>query len=262
MKNYLLYRGQIIHLGLLTQAILSPINTCPMTNFSCLIVEDNEVDLLTLKTLLAQVPFLSQIDCCSTAMDALARLGSTKYDLVFLDICLPDMSGMDFLRDLPYRPPIIVCSAHVQFAEPCYDLTIADFLLKPFERSRLMRAINRALTISLNDRSLTYSHGIFLHTARRLQQFLFTDIKYIEAHGAYSKIYSGNEVVTVNDSISWIESQLPPGQFVRIQKSFIINLTQITAIEARNIWLGGTKLSVGQQYRDQLRQFVGNFADK
>lgn len=233
-----------------------------MTTFSCLIVEDNEADSLALKNLLAQIPFLSQVDSCSTAMEALTWLGSTKYDLVFLDVQLPDMSGMDFLRDSPQRPPIIVCSSFMEFAAPCYDLTVADFLLKPFERPRLMRAINRALSISLNDRGMTYSDGIFLHTARRLQQFLFADIKYIEAHGAYSKIYSGSETVTVSDSISWIESQLPPKQFVRIQKSFIINLKQITAIEARNVWIGATKLSVGQQYRDQLRQFVGSSVEK
>ncbi len=228
-----------------------------MLHVSCLVIDNNEADTLALQTLLSQVPVFTRIDHAPTASEAIFRLRSEHYDLVFLDMNLPDMSGIEWLRNTPQRPPVVALSADADDAVPCFDLNVADFLLKPFERPRLLRAMNRALIVKLTERSQTYSQGIFMHTARRLQQFLFDDIQYIEAHGAYSKIYTGHETTTVSNSISWIESQLPPHQFVRIQKSFVVNLKRITAVEARHVWVGKIKLSIGQQYREQLRQFVG-----
>lgn len=227
-----------------------------MLYISCLLIDGNEADSLALQTLLSQVPVFTRVDHASTGSEALCLLASSHYDLVFLDMNLPDMPGLDWLCMTPQRPPVIALSTIAEQAVPCYDLNVADFLLKPLERARLLRAINRGLTINLTERSQTYRQGIFLHTARRLQQFLFDDIQYVEAHGAYSKICTDTETTTVSDSISWIESQLPPSQFVRIQKSFMVNMKRVTAVEARNVWIGKTKLSIGQQYREHLRQLV------
>ena len=227
-----------------------------MKKFSCLIVEDAEFDAHILRNMLTKQGVFQQIDWCQTAAEALHRLAASAYNLVFLDMRLPDQLGTDFLRDTPRRPPVIVITASLEYAVPCYDLTVADFLVKPLEPSRLQRAINRALSSSQPERDSPFTTSIFFQANRRLQQFPFSDIHFIEAHGAYAKIHSPQGVTVVSHAISWIETQLPTNQFLRVQKSFIVNLRYVTAIDARNVWVNTTKLSVGTQYIDALRQLI------
>lgn len=227
-----------------------------MKRLSCLIIEDIEIDARILMNMLSELPLLYQADWASTATDALSRLMNQTYDLVFLDMRLPGLLGTELLRDMPQRPPVIVTTSYVEFAEPCYDFDVADFLMKPFVISRLQRSINRALTRNLTQAAQSVAASIFLPTNRRMQQFHFRDILFIEAHGAYTKIHGSQGITIVSTSISWLEAQLPTSAFMRVQKSFIINLHYLTAVEARCVWVGETKITVGTQYRDQLRQLI------
>ena len=227
-----------------------------MKRLSCLIIEDTESDARVLMSMLTRPQVFQQVDWSQTAADALYRLVTASYDLIFLDMRMPDQLGTDFLRDTPQRPPVIVTTANVEYAEPCYDLDVVDFLSKPFEQSRLQRAINRALSSSLAAPPQPYTNSIFLQANRQMKQFHFSDIHFVEAHGAYAKIHSAQGVTVVSHAISWIETQLPATLFLRIQKSFIVNLHHITAVEAKSVWINTTKLSVGSQYVEPLRQFV------
>ena len=227
-----------------------------MKKLSCLIVEDAELDAHLLMNILKQQALFQHMDWSQTATDALCRLATTSYDLIFLDMRMPDQLGTDFLRDTPHRPPVIVMTASLEFAVPCYDLSIVDFLSKPLEQPRLQRAINRTLSKSQTEPINPYTNSIFFQANRQMKRFLFNDIHFVEAHGAYAKIHSSQGATVVSHAISWIETQLPANQFLRIQKSYIVNLHHITAIEARSVWVNTTKLSVGTQYVDQLRQFI------
>lgn len=228
-----------------------------MKRLSCLIIEDTESDARSLMNMLTQPPLFQRTDWCQTAADALNRLAANTYDLVFLDIRLPDQTGINFLRDTPRRPPIIVMSASLEYALPCYDLQVVDFLSKPFEQSRLQRAIVRALSSNPQESNQSYANSIFLQTNRQLKKFLYGDIQYVEAHGSYTKIHTAQDITIVSHAISWIETQLPATQFLRIQKSFIVNLHHIAAVNSKYVWINTAKLSIGTQYVDLLRQFVG-----
>lgn len=229
-----------------------------MNSLSCLIIEDSESDARLLTGMLDQLSIFQKIDETQRATEALDQLITFPYDLIFLDIRLPDLPGMDFLRYTPHRPPTIVTTAFLDYAVLCYDLQVADFLLKPFELSRLQRAINRALKSTHEESIKPQTTSIFLQANRQMKQFHFLDIDFIEAHGAYSKIHTTGGVNIVNHAISWIEAKLPLFQFIRIQKSFIVNLSHITAVESRSVWINTTKITVGSQYISQLRQLVKN----
>ena len=227
-----------------------------MKKHTCLIIKDTKADQDIVQELLKQVPLLMQVDCCTTAADAFRLLTEHVYDLIFLDMQLPGQSGLDWLRASPHRPPVIITTAFPDFAVDCYDLNVADYLLKPFPLIRLQRALNRALTMQVSERSLTDRDSIYLYHDRRLQQFRFDDILYFEAYGAYTKIHSITDFVAVNESISAIEERLPGGQFMRIQKSFIVNIDKLTAVGHRQVWLNDVQIPIGTQYRESLRQLI------
>lgn len=227
-----------------------------MNKFSCLIIEDTDEDAQFLRDTLVALSIFQQIDVSNTATSALSRLATIHYDLIFLDMQMPDQLGIDFLRETQNRPPVIVVSANVSYALPCYDLEIADFLSKPFEPSRLLRSIKRAFNKTPTAVKKISQNIIFLQANRQTIPFRFKDICFVEAHRDYTKIHSPQTVTIVSHTISWIEMQLPADTFMRIQKSFIVNLNWITAIESRSVWVNKIKLSVGTQYADKVRQFI------
>jgi DNA-binding LytR/AlgR family response regulator len=229
-----------------------------MKPLSCLIIEDLEADAQLLMQMLSELPVAFKADWCQLPTDVLNRMQQSAYDLVFLDIRLPGLLGTDLLRDMPYRPPVIVVTAYTEYAVDGYDLDVADFLLKPYGRSRLLRAVNRALNRgdNLMSHNLHLQDSIFLQANRRLQQFKFTDILYVEAQGIHAKIHRRQDATVVSHSISCLENQLPTAQFMRVQKSFIVNVQHITAVDARSLWIGLIKISVGARYREPLKQFL------
>lgn len=237
-----------------------------MKPLSFLIIEDKKADAHQLLHLLSELPLLHQTDWIQTTTDVFNRLSSGEYDLVFLDIRMPTLQGTDLLRLMPNRPPVIVVTAYIEYAVPSWDLDVTDFLIKPLDRFRLQRAINRALIgpapVSLAPVSPppplkgSASPSIFLPVNRRMQQFYFKDILFIEAQGALAKIQESEGSTLVRTSLTRLETDLPVDQFMRVQKSFIVNIAHIKAIENRNVWVGQTKISVGEPYREQVRQFI------
>ncbi|GAB4040884.1 LytR/AlgR family response regulator transcription factor [Spirosoma jeollabukense] len=227
-----------------------------MKKLSCLLIEDNEFDAQLLMEMLKQQALFQQMDWSQTTADAYHRLVTTTYDLIFLDMHMPDQQGIEFLHDTPNQPPVIVVTAGLEYAARCYELDVVGFLVKPFERFRLYKAINRALSGSRTGLDNPFANSIFLQTNRQQRRFRFNDIQFIEAHGTYTKIHTLQEITVVSHAISALEAQLPATQFMRVQKSFIINLNHITAVEARCVWINTTKVAVGAQYVDLLQKSI------
>lgn len=229
-----------------------------MKELSCLIIEDLEADAQMLMQMLSELPIVLKIDWSQTASDLLNRLQSETYDFIFLDIRLPMLNGIDLLRETPHLPPVIIVTAYLQYAPDGYDLQVADFLLKPYNRSRLQRAIKRALKGSHIPAIHAFlpPESIFLQASRRMKQFLFRSILFIEARGGDAIVHSSQDATTVSHSISWLEAQLPAKQFIRVQKSFIVNIHHITAADARNLWVGKIRITVGIPYRERLKQIL------
>lgn len=234
-----------------------------MKPLSCLLIEDLEADAQGLMQMLSELPVAVEIDWCQTPSEVLNRMQRSAYDLIFLDIQLPGLLGTDLLRNTPQRPPVIVVTDYIEYAVDGYDLQIADYLLKPYDRPRLQRSINRALNSTGNQTQpiLRPLDSIFVQSNRRMQQVHFQDILYLEASGIYTKIHSVRDVMIVSHSISWLEKQLPKNQFIRVQKSFIVNARHITAVDARSLWINTTRITVGTQYRDPLKQFLMGRSD-
>jgi two-component system response regulator LytT len=232
-----------------------------MINYTYLIVDDSPADVELLKHQLSLIPILKQVIVCGAVNEALAHLMTQPCHLLFLDLNLPGQLGIDWLQTSPHRPPVIVTTSSSDYALDCYDLEIVDYLVKPYTTDRLMRAISRTFDDKISKPRVD-AQNIFLHVNRRLRKFNFHDIMYFEAFAAYTKIHTVSEVVVTSESISMLEGRLPSSQFIRIQKSFIINLEKLTAIEHRAVWLNETKLPVGQRFREMIGELFRSKSSK
>ncbi|MEZ4902524.1 MAG: LytTR family DNA-binding domain-containing protein [Spirosomataceae bacterium] len=226
-----------------------------MRNYLPLIVEDNPCAYLLLRDFLEKLPFFEKPLTCDTALEALKILKQNAVDILFLDINLPDMSGLELLKACPKPPPTIITSCDPSFAVESFDYDVADYLLKPFSFARMTRAVNRALEMEVASQSVADSNGIFLKVGRQLKRFQFNDISYVEAFGIYAKIYHHNQITVVNETITSLEQRLPKRYFVRVQKSYIINLDKVESIDTKNLQMGHAKIPIGLTYRDSLKGF-------
>jgi len=227
-----------------------------MINYSCLIINDSETDVRVLQNQLNKLLMLKPIDVCSSVDEILPHLIQRPYDLLFLDMNLPGQSGINWLRTSTHRPPTIVTTSSPDFAVDCYELDVADYLVKPISADRLFRAINRGLVGRTPQQIGSDTRTIFLPVNNSLQKFSFEDINYFESHGTYTKVHTRTDILLVNESISSLQERLPSRRFMRIQKSIIVNLTKLTAIEPCFVWLNDAKLPTGKAYRDSLKHLV------
>lgn len=232
-----------------------------MKNYLPLIVEDDDSSTLILMEYLQKLPFLQKPIVCKTAFEALGALKQHHFDMVFLDMHLPDLSGEELLQFFPKRVPTIITTSDPNFAVNCFDFDVADYLMKPFSFLRCVRAVNRALEMQVSDNSVADAHSIFLKVGRQLKQFHYKDIDYVEAFGIYSKLIGHHQVTVVNETITSLEERLPKRNFARVQKSYIVNVEKIATYDTKYLQLGTTKIPIGLTYRNSLQGFW-NLLDK
>jgi DNA-binding LytR/AlgR family response regulator len=225
-------------------------------NRSVLLVEDDESAILVIQSYLNRLPFFAKPTICSCAGEMFNFLNSQEFDLLLLDMYLPDLSGMDVLQSIPSRPPTIVTTADPVFAVDCYDLDVADYLVKPFSFQRFVRAINRALKVQFTPNSLTDNQAVYLKIGRSIQRFQYDQIEYIEAFGVYSKIWQNGRATIVNEPISVLEGHLPNERFLRIHKSYIIGLASLNSYSHSNLIIGSTRVPLGSAYRPKFEGFL------
>ncbi len=227
-----------------------------MKSYRILIVEDEEFNITILKEHLSRLPFISSADVCQTAGDAFDRLTHNTYDMVFLDMGLPDLSGTELLEALPKHPAVIATTAHPNYAVECYTLNVIDYLLKPYTHQRFVKAVGRALNVQFTQHGITESKSIFVKVSRSMQRFTYDEISYIEAFGIYSKIIHNQRVTVVNETISSLEARLPKQEFMRVHKSYIVNLDSISSYGHANLQIGGSRIPLGALYRSKFEGFL------
>lgn len=222
-------------------------------NLSVLIIDDEPQHSAQLVEFLKRLPYLVQMKVIHQSEEALKDLIDNTYDLLFLDLEMPNINGMELLQTFTL-PPTIVVSAHPSFAVNCYDLdSVVDFIEKPASFSRILRALQRALS----QMKVPANNHLYLKVGRQIRHFNTDDIVYIEADGIYSKVWSQNrDFVLVNDNITEVEKKLIHTRLVRLHKSYIFNLNHITSFDSRNLWLGEEKFQVGVQYRGKLAELL------
>lgn len=226
-----------------------------MKNRHCLVVEDSQPYILLLQNYLKKVPFFSHVSSCDSVGEAYEILSSEKIDLLILDIELSDVSGLSLLRGLPSSnlPPTILISSHTEYAVESYEIGVAvDFIKKPFDFERFLLALNRALNIQIQKSSYSEPNFILLKKGRILQRFNYEEIKFIEAYGIYTKIYTYKGIEVVNENISSLEKKLSNYKFSRVHKSYIVNTDKITSVDNKSFWIQEQQVPIGRFYRPQF----------
>ncbi|MCW5912931.1 MAG: response regulator transcription factor [Cyclobacteriaceae bacterium] len=213
----------------------------------CLIIEDEPLAADILRDYIGQVSFLKLQGVCTDAVGALELLHTEPVDLLFLDIHLPGLKGLDFLRTLKNPPAVILTTAYHEYAVESYELNVADYLLKPIEFKRFVEAINKIKPGTGNP-----PETITIHSEKKTVIIPTQEIVYIESQKEYIKIQTTQSSHITKYALSKMEEELNPARFIRIHRSFIISLGKIKAFNGHEVELTGKTIPIGGNYREQV----------
>jgi DNA-binding LytR/AlgR family response regulator len=230
----------------------------------CIAVDDEPLGLHLLEDYLTRVPDIRLVAKCSDAFEAGKVLRSQPIDLMFLDIQMPGLSGLQFIESLAQKPMIILVTAYEQFALEGYALDVVDYLLKPVELDRFLKACNKAwdlhqLRLTGGAQASKGPDYFFVNSDYSLLKIQFEDISWIEGLRDYVKIHlKGNgRPVVVRMSVKGVEAELPPADFIRVHKSYIVSVKDITAVRKNSVFIKEHEIPVGDTYRDTLIRLTG-----
>lgn len=227
---------------------------------NCWIVDDEPLALSLLESYVLKTPFLRLTGKYSNAVSAMSRIGEEQVDVLFLDIQMPEVNGMEFARTISSKTRIIFTTAFSEYALEGYKVSAVDYLLKPFSFTDFLEAARKALTWF----EMTTSHpapeirkeevGIFIKSEYKLIHILYGDILYIEGLKDYVKIFTVNDVKPVLSlmSLKALEEQLPLDRFIRVHRSYIIQKSKITSINKNRIVINKQQIPIGETYRKQF----------
>lgn len=228
----------------------------------CIIVDDEPLVRELLEDNIRQVPFLELVRSCKNAMEALEALQEEQVDLIFLDIQMPRLSGLQFLQSMDHPPLVIMVTAYEKYAVDGFNLQVADYILKPFSFDRFLKACNRAAELfrlkNVAIPSEIKSQDFFVNVEYTLVKIVVADIDYIEGLKDYIKIYlsSRPKPVLTRMSLKAIEAKVPAGTFIRTHKSFLVAISRITTIKRDFVCVGTTEIPVSETYRENISRIL------
>ncbi len=228
-----------------------------------LAIDDEPLALQQLATYINKVPFLDLVGQCQSAIDAQKILSEEVIDVMFVDINMPDLNGLDFVKTLAAPPLVVFTTAYSEYAIEGYKVNAIDYLLKPFGMDDFLRAANKVkqqydLTHTTEVSKVDDSDAIFLKTEHRIVRIKVANIRYIEGMSEYLKIHlNEGKPLVVLLSMKKMEERLPSTEFMRIHRSYIINLNEIQEVNKNRVILDSeTYLPIGDLYREQLNQYI------
>lgn len=217
----------------------------------CLIVDDEPVAQRIIASYLDEIPDMEVVGCCINAIEAMTFMENHMIDLLFLDIEMPKIKGLDFLKSLHHPPAVILTTAHREFALDAFDLGVVDYLLKPIPFERFFQAINK-FKKEHQAKHLTESKDfLLLKSDRKTYRITPTDILYIEGMSNYIRVFLEDKQLMVYDSLTAMEKQLP-SPFLRIHKSYIINTLVMDAFSHECVEIRGKKIAIGGVYKKEV----------
>ena len=226
-----------------------------MSKIKCIIVEDEPLATKILSDYISQVPFLELQGAFKDAILATDFLRNNNIDLIFLDIHLPKLKGMAFLKTLTNPPAVIVTTAYHQYAVEGFNLNVTDYLLKPFEFERFLVAVNK-VKASQGEKQKAFESSekdfIFLSVQKKKVKILFSEIVYIESQREYIKIVTTKREYISKMSTHEIESLLPSHLFKRIHRSYIVSINKIESYTAEEVQVNGIPIPIGRGYKDVI----------
>jgi DNA-binding LytR/AlgR family response regulator len=231
----------------------------------CIVVDDEPLARKVLKKYIDKVPSLQLVKQCGNAMEAAGCLHESSVDLMFLDMKMPEMTGMDFLKTLAGPPKIIVTTAYSEYALEGYEHAVIDYLLKPISFERFLKAVNRVRervqspgAVQDTPRCDAYRKDdfVFLWSNKIEHKVKYAAIRYVEACGNSVEVYTDDEMITVWETMKTVEESLPKSAFLRVHKSFIVAIDRIDKIEQNKILMGETEIPIGKHYKKDVTQMV------
>lgn len=231
---------------------------------SCLIVDDEAMARDIIATHLSKIENINIVASCSNAMEAFNVIGNNNIDLVFLDINMPEISGISFAKSINKNIKIIFTTAYRDYAVEGFELQAVDYLLKPISFERLLKAVNIYFEVhgdpkNQESQETENNHFMFVRSDRRMIKIDFDDIFYIDSFSDYIKIHLAKEIIVTRETISAIEAKLPKKQFIRIHRSYIVSLEQISSFNNEHIVIHGKALTISRSYKKEVLEFLERF---
>ena len=230
----------------------------------CLAIDDEPLALELLEDNISKVPFLELTATCSNPVEAMKVLQEKQTDLIFLDIQMPRLTGLQFLQSLVQKPMVIMITAYEKYALEGFNLDVVDYLVKPVSLDRFIKSCNKAWELhQLKEKAKSATAAqldyIFVNADYSLIKIVLSDITWIEGLKDYLKInlHSTNKPLIVRMGMKNIEDMLPAAQFIRIHRSYIISKKYITAVRKNSIFLGQIELPISSNYRDAVTAITG-----
>ena len=227
-----------------------------MNRYKCIIIEDEPLAQNILKKYIGEHQALELVAVCNDALEAQGVLTQENIDLLFLDINLPKLSGINFIKTLVHSPLIIFTTAYPEFAVDGFELNAIDYLLKPFSFERFLKAVNRAVeklnVPSAQNATENNISFIFLKAEKKIHRVELETIHYIEAIGDYMKVVTESGQLIVNETMKKLLEELPARSFMRVHKSFIISRNKIKYIQGNYIQVEDKSIPIGATYRTEV----------
>jgi DNA-binding LytR/AlgR family response regulator len=228
---------------------------------NCLIVDDEPLARKGMEEYVKEIAFLQLAGSCENAVKASAYLNEGKIDLMLLDIQMPKISGIEFLKTLKNPPLVIFTTAFSEYALESYSLDVIDYLVKPIPFDRFLKAVQKALdfhTLKLNAVTET-DNFFFIKCDHKFEKVVFSDVLYVESMQNYSIIHTSERKLIAYITLSGLEEQLPSARFLKVHKSFIVSLEKVTALDGHDILIGNARIPISRGIKDEVTaKIMGN----
>jgi len=231
----------------------------------CIIVDDEPMAREVLEDLLSRISNIRVVCSCKNAMEAFLAINEQSIDLVFLDINMPEISGLSFARSVSDKLKVIFTTAYREYAVDGFDLRAVDYLLKPISFERLLQAMDKFFEerqtrnpVAVNPEPNIPDDFLFVRSERKMVKVNFGSIMWIESLGDYLKIHlEGDEMMVTRDAISSIETRLPYRDFIRVHRSFIVSLDKIDSFTSDTIGIGKHEIPISRSHRNEVVKRLG-----
>jgi len=224
---------------------------------NCLIIDDEPIARKLLQEYIEETDFLVLAGVAENPLKATGLINDLQIDLIFLDVNMPKMNGLDFLRSANNLPMVIMTTAYGQYALDGFEMAVVDYLVKPFSLERFLKATQKALELKTlkeksNSAEKDTAQYFYVKCNGRIEKVVYDDLIYIEATANYITLYTANNKLMVYLTVKGILEKLPPEKFVQVHKSYIVNIDRINTIEGNMLHLGDTKITVGQNFQSEV----------
>lgn len=232
--------------------------------FTCLIVDDEQLARTLLEGFVSKIPQLELKGMCKNPLEASQVLQQEQIDILFLDIQMPELTGVEFLKALKNRPVTVFTTAYSEYALEGYELEVMDYLVKPFAFDRFLQAANKAMDYVKLQREAAMpaiqkgavDDHILLHADHKIYKVKLDEIQYIEGLKEYVSYYTAEKRIIVLQSLKSIEETLPSNRFIRIHRSYIVPIEKIKTLDGNQVQIGDKLIPIGRSYREEVLKRV------